>query len=125
MYMAGYDNEDKFDEEVAKGMTVRGYMDKITCPTLLVTGEFDPNTYQAALRQQGITDAILRRDIADGLLNQQVLRPAFAAPRLPRAAARHYAALVLERRQGTIGRIPSSLFAPSANPTVAAGHGPR
>ena len=42
MYMAGYDNEDKFDEEVAQGMTVRGYMDKIKCPTLLVTGEFDP-----------------------------------------------------------------------------------
>jgi pimeloyl-ACP methyl ester carboxylesterase len=42
MYMAGYEDEQKFDEEVAKGMTVRGYMDKITCPTLLVTGEFDP-----------------------------------------------------------------------------------
>jgi len=42
MYMAGYKDEDKFDEEVAKGMTVRGYLDKVTCPTLLVTGEFDP-----------------------------------------------------------------------------------
>lgn len=42
MYMAGYEDENKFDEEVAKGMTVRGYMDKIKCPTLLVTGEFDP-----------------------------------------------------------------------------------
>ncbi len=42
MYMAGYENEDKFDEEVAKGMTVRGYLGKIKCPTLLVTGEFDP-----------------------------------------------------------------------------------
>jgi len=42
MYMAGYDNEEKFDEEVAKPMTVRGYLGKITCPTLLVTGEFDP-----------------------------------------------------------------------------------
>lgn len=42
MYMAGYDDEDRFDEEVAKPMTVRGYLDKITCPTLLVTGEFDP-----------------------------------------------------------------------------------
>ncbi|MFN0300473.1 MAG: alpha/beta hydrolase family protein [Burkholderiales bacterium] len=42
MYMAGYENEERFDEEVAKGMTVRGYLDKITCPTLLVTGEFDP-----------------------------------------------------------------------------------
>ncbi len=42
MYMAGYDNEEKFDEEVAKPMTVRGYLGKIKCPTLLVTGEFDP-----------------------------------------------------------------------------------
>jgi len=42
MYMAGYADEDKFDEEVAKGMTVRGYLDKVACPTLLVTGEFDP-----------------------------------------------------------------------------------
>ena len=42
MYMAGYEDEAKFDEEVAKPMTVRGYLGKITCPTLLVTGEFDP-----------------------------------------------------------------------------------
>jgi pimeloyl-ACP methyl ester carboxylesterase len=42
MYMAGYDVEAKFDQEVAQDMTVRGHLDKITCPTLLVTGEFDP-----------------------------------------------------------------------------------
>jgi dipeptidyl aminopeptidase/acylaminoacyl peptidase len=42
MYMAGYEDEERFDREVASGMTVRGYMDKIRCPTLLVTGEFDP-----------------------------------------------------------------------------------
>lgn len=42
MYMAGYEDENRFDEEVAQGMTVRGYLGKISCPTLLVTGEFDP-----------------------------------------------------------------------------------
>ena len=42
MYMAGYDDEAKFDKGVASGMTVRGYLGKIKCPTLLVTGEFDP-----------------------------------------------------------------------------------
>lgn len=42
MYMAGYDDEKRFDEEVAEGMTVRGYLDRLNCPTLLVTGEFDP-----------------------------------------------------------------------------------
>jgi dipeptidyl aminopeptidase/acylaminoacyl peptidase len=42
MYMAGYDDEAKFDREVASGMTVRGYLGRVKCPTLLVTGEFDP-----------------------------------------------------------------------------------
>ncbi len=42
MYMAGYEDEQKFDDEVAQHMTVRGHMEKIKCPTLLVTGEYDP-----------------------------------------------------------------------------------
>jgi len=42
MYMAGYEDEAKFDKEVASGMTVRGYLGKVKCSTLLVTGEFDP-----------------------------------------------------------------------------------
>jgi dipeptidyl aminopeptidase/acylaminoacyl peptidase len=42
MYMAGYQDEDKFDEEVAKHMTVRGYLGKVQCPVLLATGEYDP-----------------------------------------------------------------------------------
>ena len=42
MYMAGYENEEKFDREVARHMTVRGHLAKIKCPTLLSTGEFDP-----------------------------------------------------------------------------------
>jgi peptidyl-prolyl cis-trans isomerase D len=81
-----------------------------------LTGEFDPQTYQAALRQRGLTDAILRRDLQDGLIEQQLLRPAVAAPRLPEKIARRYAALVLERRKGEIALIPSEAFAPAANP---------
>lgn len=42
MYMAGYEDEKKFDNEVARHMTVRGHLAKIECPTLLTTGEFDP-----------------------------------------------------------------------------------
>ena len=41
MYMAGIDNEEEFDKMSSK-MTVKGYSEKIKCPTLLVTGEFDP-----------------------------------------------------------------------------------
>jgi dipeptidyl aminopeptidase/acylaminoacyl peptidase len=41
MYMAGMDDEAEFDA-MARDMTVKGYMDKVRCPTLLVAGEFDP-----------------------------------------------------------------------------------
>ncbi len=41
MYMAGIDDEDTFDA-MAGRMTLRGYGGKITCPTLLCSGEFDP-----------------------------------------------------------------------------------
>lgn len=82
-----------------------------------LTGDFDQATYEAALRRQGITEAVLREDIAAGLLAQMVLRPAFATPQLPRAAARQYASLVLERRRGEIALIPSAEFAPDEEPT--------
>jgi dipeptidyl aminopeptidase/acylaminoacyl peptidase len=41
MYMAGLEDEDEFDR-MARTMTVRGHLAKVQCPTLLVTGEFDP-----------------------------------------------------------------------------------
>lgn len=41
MYMAGIDDEDAFDE-MARAMTLEGYGSRITCPTLLCSGEFDP-----------------------------------------------------------------------------------
>ncbi|MCK0099505.1 SurA N-terminal domain-containing protein [Qipengyuania sp. S6317L1] len=81
-----------------------------------LTGEFDSETYQAALRRQGITDSILRKDIADGLLAQQILRPALGASTLPKAAAKHYASLVLERRKGQVGLISALAYAPEEEP---------
>ncbi|WP_108790580.1 SurA N-terminal domain-containing protein [Erythrobacter sp. Alg231-14] len=80
-------------------------------------GEFDQAAYERALRDQRITDANLRRDIGDGLLAQQILRPAFGAPQTSRTVARQYAALSLERRIGEIGLIPSDAFAPEEDPT--------
>lgn len=84
-----------------------------------LTGEFDEQAYQSALRQRGISEAVLRRDLSDGLLEQQLLRPALAAPQMPEKIARQYAALVLERRQGEIALIPSEAFAPTGTPTSA------
>jgi peptidyl-prolyl cis-trans isomerase D len=82
-----------------------------------LTGDFDQATYQAALRQQGLTDATLRKDIADTLLAQQILRPALAAPTLPMAAARQYASLALERRRGQVAQISSFAYAPEEDPS--------
>ncbi len=82
-----------------------------------LTGEFDEQAYIGALRQRGLTDAIFRRDLTDGLIEQQLLRPAVAAPQLPEKIARQYASLVLERRKGEIALIPSTAFAPAGDPT--------
>ena len=41
MYMAGLEDEEQFDA-IARAMTVRGHLDTVRCPTLLITGEFDP-----------------------------------------------------------------------------------
>lgn len=84
-----------------------------------LTGEFDAKTYQAALAQAGLNDKTFRRDLVDGLIEQQLLKPAIAAPQLPGKIARQYAALVLERRKGEIALIPSTAFAPTGNPTEA------
>lgn len=83
------------------------------------TGEFDQNVYQAALRQRGISDATLRRDLRAGLLEQQLFESTVGATRMPQKVARQYAALVLERRRGEIALIPSTAFAPAGDPTSA------
>lgn len=84
-----------------------------------LTGEFDPQTYIGALRSRGLSDQSFRRDLEAGLLEQQLLRSAVAAPRMPEKIARQYAALVLEKRKGEIALIPSLAFAPAGNPTDA------
>lgn len=84
-----------------------------------LTGEFDEQTYIGALRSRGLSDQSFRRDLEAGLLEQQVLRSAVAASRMPEKIARQYASLVLEKRKGEIALIPSGAFAPAANPTDA------
>ena len=84
-----------------------------------LSGQFDEQTYLAALRARGLSDAVFRRDLVNGLLEDQLLRPALAAPQMPEKIARQYAALVLERRKGTIALIPSASFAPAAAPSEA------
>ena len=82
-----------------------------------LTGAFDEKTYLAAIGQRGMTDQTFRAGIEGDLLEQQLLRTAVAAPRMPEKMARQYAALVLEKRKGTIALIPSAAYAPAGNPS--------
>ncbi len=80
------------------------------------TGEFDEEIYRAALARQRISEQVLRRDFADGLLAQQMLVPAIGSPRMPRTVAKRYASLLLERREGQIALIPSAVFVGEGEP---------
>lgn len=82
-------------------------------------GQFSEAAYQQALASRSLTDAAVRRDLADGLLAQQALVPAAFGARMPAKIALRYAALTKERRQGGIAVIPSSAFAPTQDPTAA------
>lgn len=82
-------------------------------------GQFSEAAYQAALAQRKLTDAAVRRDLADGLLAQQVLVPASFGAKMPVKIAARYAALTRELRAGAVAMIPSSAFAPQGDPTQA------
>lgn len=82
-------------------------------------GKFSESAYQQLLAQRRLSDAEVRRDLADGLLAQQVLVPASFGAKMPTKIAARYAALTKERREGAVALIPSTAFAPTGNPTDA------
>lgn len=82
-------------------------------------GKFSEAAYRQTLAARRLTDAAVRRDLADGLLAQQVLVPGSFGAKMPNKIALRYAALTKERRQGSIAIVPSSAFAPKGDPTAA------
>ncbi len=82
-------------------------------------GKFSEQLYRQVLASRKLTDAAVRRDIADGQLATQVLVPAAFGARMPQKIALRYAALTRERRQGAVAVIPSNAFAPKGAPTAA------
>jgi len=81
-----------------------------------VSGNFDKTVFDAFLRQNNITEAALRSDIAQQIYAEQLAVPVGSMPRVAPAMAQPYAALLLERREGQATYIPSSSFAPTADP---------
>jgi peptidyl-prolyl cis-trans isomerase D len=83
------------------------------------SGEFDQNVYRQALAQQGLNEAAVRQDIAQGLLARQLVVAAGFGARPPLSIARRYAQLLGERREGRIGALPAAAYAPAGEPTAA------
>ncbi len=84
------------------------------------TGRFDPQVFRAALAQQHIPEASLRRDIAGDTVRQMVMLPATGAISLPDGLVKPYANLLVEQRQGTIGLVPAAAFAGDPPPADVA-----
>lgn len=82
-------------------------------------GKFSEAAYRALLQQRGLTDALVRRDLGEGLVARQLLTPAAFAARMPDQLVSRYAALLAERREGAIALLPSAALAASGAPTDA------
>lgn len=96
------------DSEIAKMPAFQG-----------ADGKFSQTAYKALLGQKGISDAVLRDDLAKGLMARQVLIPAGIGSSMPQSVAMRYAGVLKESREGQIQLIPSSAFAPKTPPTDA------
>ena len=84
-----------------------------------LAGQFDQQAFEAALAREKITAEDLRRDIAMGLLQRQLMEPATVSGVLPKTIAAAYAEMLLETRTGTIGLVPAAAMGGGAEPTDA------
>lgn len=81
------------------------------------TGEFDEQTFRAALAQRRLSEHQLRADIGGDAIRRQLLVPITASPRAPIGLVSPYAALLLENRTGTLGIVPASAMPAGTPPT--------
>ncbi len=84
-----------------------------------IDGKFSEAAYQQFLATQRLTDAEIRREITNGLLQRLLLTPVAANARIPLGVARPYASMLLEQRDGEVALIPNSAFQGGAAPTEA------
>lgn len=82
-------------------------------------GKFSQDNYDAALRQRGLSDALVRKDIGQGLAARMMLIPAQIGTTMPGKVAAQYARLLNETRRGSIAVVPSAAFAADVKVTDA------
>ncbi len=83
------------------------------------TGKFDQNTFTQVLQQRKLSEAIVRADFGREALTKMIAIPAGGAARVPNDLIMPYASLLLERRAGLVGVVPSEAFVPKTPPTDA------
>lgn len=71
------------------------------------TGQFDQNAMNAVLAQRRMSFARLHDDIRDDLIRRQLLTPIIAGTHAPEGLLRAYAQLVIDKREGAVGMVPS------------------
>jgi peptidyl-prolyl cis-trans isomerase D len=82
-------------------------------------GQFDPAIYQRLLGERKLTDAQVRGDIARDTLSQALILPTIGATQVGEQIALPYASLLLEKRSGQVGFVPTKAMATGAAPTDA------
>lgn len=82
-------------------------------------GKFDPRIYDQLLRAQHLTDDQIRTDIARQTIAQQLMQPTIGATQVPDGLVTPYAALLLEKRQGSVGFVPAAAMPAGPAPTPA------
>ena len=80
-------------------------------------GRFDSNAFRQIIGQRGFTEAAVRQDLAYGIYGRLLLAPVAQSPIMPDGIARRYASLLRERREGAVGVLPSSAYAPQGDPS--------
>ena len=83
------------------------------------TGQFSPQIYQQLLAQRHLTDQGIRQDIARDTMAQQLVQPISGATQMPMQLALPYASLMLEKRSGSIGFVPTKAMPAGPAPTDA------
>ncbi len=102
---------------VVSDATINGQI--ISIPALQgPNGKFDQQIYDRLLAQRHLSDQQIRTDIARDTLTQQLLIPIRGAKQVPSQLALPYASLLLEKRQGEVGFVPSAAFRSGSAPTA-------
>lgn len=82
-------------------------------------GKFSQSAYEQLLAQRGLTDKQVRKDLGQGLIARQLLLPAAFGAQMADEGVQRYAALLTEKRVGTIVSVPALAFAPASPPDAA------